>query len=185
MSDAQPIGVYAKVDGVEEESLTTDPFGIIVRSGHALSRRRSISLRELRDAAWVLPNDQSAFHRQLEALFIVAGVPWPANAIVTNSMVALKSIVMHGDGVAIMPWQLVSLERRAGLLHCMNLVEAGAARALGLSRARDRELPPVAQRFVNAIRKCAQEDRARSRVKVQRRLPAGKRVSRSRIQTGH
>jgi DNA-binding transcriptional LysR family regulator len=127
-----------------------------VRSGHPLGRRKSISLRELADAAWVLPNDQSAFHHQLEALFIVAGVAWPANAILTNSMVALKAMVVHGDGVAIMPRQLVGLERKAGLLHCIDLAEAGAARALGLSKARDRKLPPVAQRFVEIIRACAQ-----------------------------
>jgi hypothetical protein len=71
-------------------------------------------------------------------------VTWPANAILTNSMVALKAMVVHGDGVAIMPRQLVGLERKAGLLQCIDLVEAGAARALGLSKARDRKLPPVA-----------------------------------------
>ena len=158
-----PVGVYAKVDGVEEERLTTDPFAVIVRSGHPLCRRRSISLRELADAAWVLPNDQSAFHHQLEALFIVAGVAWPTNAIVTNSMVALKSMVVHGDGVTIIPRQLVALEREAGLLHCIDLVEAGAARALGLSWARDRKLSPLAQRFAEIIRACAAEERARPR----------------------
>ena len=38
-----PVGVYAKVEGVEEERLTTDPFAVIVRSGHPL-RRRPIDL---------------------------------------------------------------------------------------------------------------------------------------------
>jgi DNA-binding transcriptional LysR family regulator len=46
------------------------------------------------------------------------------------SSTALKAIVIHGDGVAIMPRQLVALERRAGLLHCIRLVEAGATCAL-------------------------------------------------------
>ena len=72
-----PVGVYAKVEGVEEERLATDPFAIIVRTGHPLGGRRSVSLREIAGADWVLPNDQSAFHRQLEALFIVSGVPGP------------------------------------------------------------------------------------------------------------
>jgi LysR family transcriptional regulator, regulator of abg operon len=115
-----------------------------------------------------LPNDQSAFHRQLEALFIVAGVP--TNAIVTNSMIALKSMVVHGDGVAIMPRQLVALEREAGLLHCIDLIEAGAARALGLSWARGRKLSPLAQRFAEIIRTCASEERARPPARERTRL---------------
>jgi LysR family transcriptional regulator of gallate degradation len=174
-----PVGVYAKVDGVEEERLTTDPFAVIVRSGHPLCRRRSISLRELADAAWVLPNDQSAFHHQLEALFIVAGVAWPTNAIVTNSMVALKSMVVHGDGVTIIPRQLVALEREAGLLHCIDLIEAGAARALGLSWARDRKLSPLAQRFAEIIRACASEERVRPLGQVRRRTREYAQVAKS------
>jgi molybdate transport repressor ModE-like protein len=178
-----PVGVYAKVDGVEEERLTTDPFAVIVRSGHPLRRRRSISLRELADAAWVLPNDQSAFHHQLEALFIVAGVAWPTNAIVTNSMVALKSMVVHGDGVTIIPRQLVALEREAGLLHCIDLIEAGAARALGLSWARDRKLSPLAQRFAEIIRACASEERARPLGQARRRTREYTQVAKSNRHT--
>jgi molybdate transport repressor ModE-like protein len=150
-----PVGVYPKVEGVEEERLTTDPFSVIVRTGHALARRRSISLRQLQDAEWVLPSDQSAFHRQLEALFVVAGLRWPTIAVITNSMVAMKSIVAHSDGVTIMPKQLIALERRAGLLHGIALAEAGGTRALGLSWASDRRLSPLAQRFAEITRECA------------------------------
>lgn len=152
-----PVGVYPKVEGIEEERLATDPLSIIVRAGHPLSRRRAASLRQLRDVQWVLPNEQGAFQRQLEALFVTAGLGWPMGAVLTNSMTAMKAIVIHGDGVAIMPPHLVALERRVGLLHCIRLVEAGANRALGLSRAQGRELSPVAQRFAEIIRACARD----------------------------
>ncbi len=150
-----PVGVYPRADGIEEERLATDPLSVIVRAGHPLSRRRTTSLRQLRGVQWVLPSDKSAFHRQLEALFVTAGLGWPIGAVSTNSMTAMKAIVIHGDGIAIMPRQLVALERRAGLLHCIRLVEAGASRALGLSRASGRALSPVAQRFAEIIRTCA------------------------------
>lgn len=42
-----PIGVYPPVDGIEEQRLTMDPFTIVVRNGHPLSKRRSVSLRQL------------------------------------------------------------------------------------------------------------------------------------------
>ena len=53
--------------------------------GHPLRSRKSVSLRQLQNVRWVLPNDQSAFHRQLEGLFVVAGLGWPDGAIQTNS----------------------------------------------------------------------------------------------------
>lgn len=154
-----PVGVYPKAEGIEEERLATDPLSVIVRAGHPLSRRRAVSLPQLKNVQWVLPSDQSAFHRQVEALFVTAGLGWPSGAVLTNSATALKAIVIHGDGVAIMPRQLVVLERQAGLLHCIRLVEAGANRALGLSRTSSRTLSPVAQRFAEIIRVCAQDSR--------------------------
>jgi LysR family pca operon transcriptional activator len=152
-----PVGVYPKVEGIEEERLVIDPFSIIVRTGHPLSRRRSMSLQGLRDADWVLPSDQSAFHRQIEAIFIAAGLGWPDACIATNSMVAIKSIVAHTDYVAIMPRQLVALERANGWLHCIDLNESGRQRALGLSWVRDRQLSPIATQFATRLREIARE----------------------------
>jgi molybdate transport repressor ModE-like protein len=156
-----PIGVYPTPAGIVEERLATDPFGIVVRSGHALERRRALSLRQLQGAEWVLPNDQSAYHRQIESLFMVAGLGWPVGAIETNSMTALKTIVMHGDCIAVMPKQLIVLEERAGLLRCIRLVEAGATRALGLSWAKDRKLSPLTERFAAILREYARSGRRR------------------------
>jgi hypothetical protein len=83
---------------------------------------------------------------------VVAGLPWPAKAIVTNSRVAIKSIVAHGDGIAILPKQLVAIERQVGLLHWVDLAEAGGTRALGLSCAKERPLSPLARRFAEIVR---------------------------------
>jgi LysR family pca operon transcriptional activator len=150
-----PVGVYPTVPGIIEEPLATDPFSIVVASRHELSSRRTLSLRQVGQVHWVLPNDQSAFHRQIESLFVVAGLGWPTAATLTNSMSAIKSIVMHGDGVSVMPRQLVAIERRAGLLHCIKLAEAGATRALGLSRPAERKLSPLAETFAQIVRACA------------------------------
>lgn len=152
-----PIGVYAPVEGIAEQRLTVDPFSIVVRSGHALSRRRSASLRQIADVEWVLPDDQSAFHRQLEALFVVAGIGWPSRAITTNSMTAMKAIVIHSDCVTLMPRQLVAIERRAGLLQTVRLVEAGASRALGISWAKERKPSAPAEAFIKALHDCARK----------------------------
>ncbi|MFZ5692677.1 MAG: LysR family transcriptional regulator [Pseudomonadota bacterium] len=149
-----PIGVYAPVPGIAEKPLMIDPFSIVVRSGHPLAGKASASLRRLKDCDWVLPSDQSAFHRQLEALFVVAGIGWPNHAITTNSMIAMKSIVINSDCVALMPKQLVTIEQRAGLIKTIRLVEAGASRALGISWAEDREPTEPAKTFMRTLQGC-------------------------------
>ena len=107
----------------------------------------------------MLPSDHSAFHKQLEALFVVAGLGWPKNAIVTNSMIAMKSIAMHSDCVALMPKQLVELEQKAGILATVRLHEGGVSRALGISWARDRKPSPAAETFVRILHDCTRAER--------------------------
>lgn len=158
-----PIGVYPPVDGIEEQRLTVDPFTIVVRKGHALSKHRSISLRQMTDVEWVLPSDHSAFHKQLESLFVVSGLGWPKNAITTNSMMAMKSIAMYSDCVALMPKQLVELERKTGMLVTIRLVEGDMARALGVSWARRPEERSPAEAFVRVLRDCARANGAAHR----------------------
>jgi LysR family transcriptional regulator of gallate degradation len=157
-----PVGVYPPVEGLHEEPLVVDPFAVVVRSKHPLASRRSISLKQLAGARWVLPNEDSAYRRQLEALFMVAGVPWPTQCVSTNSMAALKAMVVNTDCIALLPLQLISVEKRAGLLNSVRLAEAGASRSVGLSWAKDRTLSALAMRFVEAIRACANEKAARN-----------------------
>jgi hypothetical protein len=64
-------------------------------------------------------------------------------------------------------------------LHCIDLIEAGAARALGLSWARDRKLSPLAQRFAEIIRACASEERARPLGQARRRTHEYTQVAKS------
>lgn len=161
-----PIGVYPSWKGVLEERLSSDTFCLIARAGNDIFHTRSQSLRSLADAQWVLPSDQSAYRHQLEALFIVGGVPWPARAVLTDSMVVIKTIVMHSDCIAIMPQQLVQLELKAGVLQRNGLKEAGTVRALGLAYAADRPLAPLAQRFIDILR---QQARAPMEAKPPRR----------------
>lgn len=150
-----PIGVYPAPDDIVEERLSVDPLCVVVRTGHPLGRRRLISLQALTHARWVLPSDQSAYHRQIEALFVVAAFGWPKSAVSTNSMAAMKAIVAHSDCLAIMPKQLVAPEQRLGRLHAVHLAEAGGARALGISLARSREPSPLTEEFIQILRRCS------------------------------
>jgi molybdate transport repressor ModE-like protein len=147
-----PIGVYASSKEIVEERLIQDPLGVVMNSAHALSMRRSCSLHQLREAEWALPSEHSAFRRQLEALFITAGVQWPTFYLATNSMTALKAIVAHSNCVTIMPKRLVALECQVGSLVHIDLRDRGRHRSLGIIRLRHRSLSPLAARFVEILR---------------------------------
>lgn len=73
----------------------------------------------------------------------------------TNSMAAMKAIVAHSEGVAIMPKQLVAPEQRFGQLQAIRLTEAGGTRALGISLAKSRKLSSLAETFIGFLRQCS------------------------------
>jgi LysR family transcriptional regulator of gallate degradation len=153
-----PITVYPASRDLVEEPLVNDPLAIVMRAQHPLARRGSLSLKGLRDVSWALPSERSAFRRQLEALFVTAGVQWPTLCLTTNSMTALKAIVMNSDAITIMPRRLIGLETKSRRLACVAIRDTGRERTLGMTWLRRRGLSPIAQRFVELLREVAKDD---------------------------
>ena len=153
-----PIAVFPASRELIEEPLVSDPLGVVMRARNPLARRRSLSLRDLRAVSWALPSERSAFRRQLEALFVTAGVQWPTLCLTTNSMTALKAIVINSDAITIMPRRLVALEIRTRALASVPLRDCGRERTLGMTWMRRRSLSPIAERFVAVLRAVARED---------------------------
>lgn len=157
-----PAGPEADPADVAREMLLHDVPLVIVRPRNPLARRKSISLKELRDAHWVLPNAHTGMWRYIEALFTAENVPWPANYVTTNSILALRSLVMCADSVSISSRNLMRLELAAGQLACVPLQKPHFVREIVLRTRRNIPLTPMAQRLVTALRAEAATLRARS-----------------------
>lgn len=149
----------------ESPDLTTEPllladWSLIMRTSNPLASLSSLSLCDLGDVNWVLPAEGSAFRRQLENVFANAGIPWPARAISTNSILASKAIVMSTDCVTIMSPRLVEVECEVGRLCTVELTDVRSLRPVGLTWRADEDLSPIASRFAQALRQMAREDSA-------------------------
>ena len=147
-----PTGLMTDQSDIEREVLMRDGFMIIMRHNNHLARRKSLALSELRTAQWVMPNAHSTMWRQIEALFAAENEPWPINCITTNSITALKSLVMRGDFVSISSIKLVTIERGAGHISCVALRTPHFAREICLRRRRGATLTPVAEQFLAIVR---------------------------------
>jgi DNA-binding transcriptional LysR family regulator len=147
-----PTGLTADPPDIQREVLLEDGFQIIMRRKHRLARCKSMALSELRGVHWVMPNAQSTIWRQIEALFAAENEPWPVNCITTNSITALKSLVMRGDFVSIASGKLLKRERDAGHLVCIALRNSNFVREICIRQRRGAMLTPIAQRFLAIIR---------------------------------
>lgn len=147
---------------IEDESLIAAEWSLILRPDHPLAGLSSISLKELRDVQWVLPAGGSAFRRNLEALFATTGTRWPDSGVSTNSILAIKAIVMNTDCVTIMAPNLIEVERAARRLTAVPLIDAALLRPIvGMMWRRNDTVSPTAARFAKILRTLAHTDAER------------------------
>lgn len=147
-------GLAADGPDIVCETLAHDVFVAAMRAGHRLARRKSLSIAELRAEQWVMPSLHTTMSRQIELLFAAENQSWPSAAIVTNSITALKSIVMQSDCVTIASKKLVLLELTARRMACVRLRQQHFTREICLRRRREPRSPLV-ERFTAAIRAAA------------------------------
>jgi len=149
------LGVGPHYPDIVELPLIFAGWSLITRTQHPLAGRSSISLNELSDVQWVLPAGGSAFRQQMEVVFTSAGIRWPTRGINTNSILAIKAIVMNTDCVTIMSPRLVEVECGAGRLCSVPLTDVSALRPVGLMWRRDDALSPIAARFAEILQRVA------------------------------
>jgi DNA-binding transcriptional LysR family regulator len=91
----------------------------------------------------------------MESVFAIAGINWPQRAISTNSILAIKAIVMSTDCVTIMAPQLVEVECEVGRLCAIELTDLAPLRPVGLMWRAHEEMSPIATRFAKEVRRLA------------------------------
>jgi DNA-binding transcriptional LysR family regulator len=154
------LGPRLDFSDIVEEPLMLSDWALIACPEHPLAKRSSLSLKELGDVQWVLPAHGSTFRRQLEVVFTNAGHRWPTRGISTNSILAIKTIVMTTKCVTIMSPRLVEVEVQAGRLCSVPVDDIGSLQPIGLILRRADELSPTAARFARLLREVAIESTA-------------------------
>jgi len=133
-----------------ERTLSRDPFALIVGAGHPLPDQ-PISLRQTQQLRWVLPEAQGGFRRQLDALFVSAGIGIPRDVVRCDSLLTTKAIVRDGQRVTILPIHVAASELAAGTLRAIPIAEAATDRSVGVRWLKQRGHSPLATRLLDWI----------------------------------
>lgn len=86
---------------IAETPIAEDQFFVTLPRGHPKAKALSLSVADLLDERWLLPNPGSTFYRSIESVFITAGVPWPQNSISSNSIYIHAKMVASAGFVGI------------------------------------------------------------------------------------
>lgn len=141
--------LHAAPDGLTQEKLADESFGVGLAPGHRLAGHKKLRLADLHEEPWILPTPGSSFHRTVEAMFMTAGLPWPSNFIQTNSLHTHEQLVLTTGRVALLT--SAELVSRRTDIRVVSL-EGAPVRTIGVRRQAGMLLPPLADRLLACLR---------------------------------
>jgi LysR family transcriptional regulator of gallate degradation len=118
-----------------EDELFNDSFSIAVGPRHALAKRRSLLLAELKDQPWVLPGPGSAYRRHVEALPLVESIVTLTNRV---------TVITRLQAIAHNFWRIRAIPLRGA-----------GVRTLSIKWRRAGDMPPLANRLMQIAHELA------------------------------
>lgn len=134
------------------ERFYSEPTVLVVRRGHPLTRKRRVELRDLAEAAWILPLPQTALRRQIEQAFMDANVDFPRNIIESMSVLTNRALLRQSDCIGIMPYHVVLDDVRSKILALVPVKLKSAESPVGAIMRAPGKLAPAANALLECLR---------------------------------
>lgn len=144
------VGLGAIPSDIIERPVLEDSFVLVMRAGHSFAGARA-TLAEIRSLDWVLPAVGGAFQRQIEAIFLSAGLSVPQRAVQCDSLATTREIIRRTDRVSILPYRVVKTDVDSRLLRQVALEGRPPPRQVGVRMLRERAQMQLAERLIGAM----------------------------------
>ncbi len=148
---------YREREGLKQEVLYLDTVSIVVRVGHPLAQRETLTLADLVEQAWVMPPPQTSLRRQIDHAFRHEGLEPPHDVIESVSILTNHALLKGTDMLAAMPNQ-VAVDQVG--LTVLPIALEGASSRVGATTQAQVELSAAAQYFMDIVHEIAAEIRA-------------------------
>jgi len=154
------IGRVLDAQGAENlkfEPLADEQHAVIAGASHPLASKRSLTLAELVDLSWILPQPGSVLRDRMIGVFMEQRLAPPSNVVETTSVPVITSLLRTTDMVTALPAAVVQPYCQAGLLKILIPNLNAQIGVFGIITHRHRALSPGAQVLLSAIRESAQD----------------------------
>src|SRR4051812_38571 len=129
----------------------TEPIVLVCYPQHPLAKRRSVSLKMLRNEPFVAFQEGLKIREEIDTALGVNKVSVRV-ALAFDNIETIKRAIEIGAGVSLLPEPTVAREIEAGTLVRIPIEEITLARPLGIIHRRDRKLSETAQQFIKLLR---------------------------------
>jgi DNA-binding transcriptional LysR family regulator len=141
---------------IRKEYLLNEPNEVVCRVDHPLARKKKITLSDLAQADWILPEPGSYLWDDVRATFFSASLDPPQPVLVTSSTALRLALYETTDMIGVLTRQAARVYEARGILKILDVqMIVVEAPTLILSR-QDSVLTPAAMAFVEHVRDAAQ-----------------------------
>ncbi len=144
------VGIGIVPEDIIERAIVSDSFVLVMKEDHPYRAARA-RLADIAVLDWVLPDIGGAFQRQIEAIFLNAGVAVPQRAVRCDSLATTKEIIRKSNRVTILPQRVVATDVGNRLLRQVELTAGPPPRLVGVRMLRERAQMPLADDLVRAL----------------------------------
>ncbi len=136
------------------EILFEEPASVVAGPHNPLARRRKLTLAQLLDEPWTMPQPDAALTYLTEA-FRAAGLPMPRNVAICSSMQMHQALLANGPFLAIFPRSLLRFGADHLNVKVLPVELPGRPPPVGMTTLKNRTLNPLTQRFIACAREIA------------------------------
>jgi LysR family transcriptional regulator of gallate degradation len=142
-------------DETYEEPLYSDEYRVVARKNHPLAACDSVSLKQLREYHWILPQHGSPRRVAFEHIFVDG--PPPKASIETYSLSTIRITLAESNVLSVLSWTEALCEQRIGLLSPLNFKVPGPGPVIGLTMRQDWKPNEIQAGFLDALRRASRE----------------------------
>ncbi|MGF6902506.1 DNA-binding transcriptional LysR family regulator [Paraburkholderia sp. GAS348] len=101
---------------VRYEPLVDEPPCVVARPGHPFENETGLTLRGIVNASWVLHPPGSVLRHRFDLMFSQIGLNPPQNVVNTNNFLAISSLLLQSDMLAVLPDEVARQYQQYGVL---------------------------------------------------------------------
>jgi len=120
---------------------------IACRLGHPITRKDSCRVEDIEQCTWISPAKESPLYADMVHALRSIGVSEYKVSFSGGSLASVVSVLTGSDALTILPYSVVFLQNRAGVLTSLPVRVDHIERTLGILRSKDRALRPAGQRL--------------------------------------
>jgi len=133
---------------LERHPLFVENDLLIMRAGHPLADNPTLDLKKLAEQTWFFSMQLSAQWQRVCNIFLSRGLEPPRNFIDLDSILLVKSMLLSGDGIALLPVSLFDQDFEAPLYAMIPDTSFTVERTAYLAFRENAELQPLARRMM-------------------------------------